>query len=151
MHYITVLFLNFAWHPWVGIGGFAKVVANFNHVCGSFTLFMAPTGDVWIIPSFQIWDYVLNIEHFSCVITNCGQHQWVIPSLSIAFLALLEEINTRKLLSLSLDLFLKLLLFQVASLIFFSIAILSPYFLLVGLLLQSVALFQSKELVKNLE
>ena len=34
---------------------------------------------------------------------------------------------------------------------FFSIAIFSPYFLLVGLLLQSVALFQFKELVKYLE
>ena len=35
------------------------------------------------------------------------------------------------------------LLFQVTFLIFFSIAILSPYILLVGLLLQYVALFQS--------
>ena len=33
----------------------------------------------------------------------------------------------------------------------FSVAIFSPYFLLVGLLLQSVALFQSRELVKYLE
>ena len=39
----------------------------------------------------------------------------------------------------------------VAFLIFFSIIILSPYFLKVGLLLQSVALFQSRELVKYLE
>ena len=36
---------------------------------------MATTGDVWIIPSFRIWDYVLHVEHVSCVITNCGQHQ----------------------------------------------------------------------------
>ena len=48
-------------------------------------LFMATTGDVWIIPSFSIWDYVPHVEHVSCVITNCGQHQYVIPSpLSIA-------------------------------------------------------------------
>ena len=37
------------------------------------------TRDVWIIPSFRIWDYVLHVEHVSCVVTNCGQHQWVIP------------------------------------------------------------------------
>ena len=129
--------------------GFSKVVATFNHVGGSFNLFMAATRDVWIIPSFRIWDYVLHVEHISYVITNCGQHQWVIPSpLAIALQALLEENNTRRLLSLSLDLFFKILLFQVAFLIFFSVAVFSPYFLLVGLLLQSVALFQSRELVK---
>ena len=66
-----------------GWGGFSKVVATFNHVGGSFNLFMATTGDIWIIPSFRIWYYVLHFEHVSCVITNCGQHQWVIPSLSI--------------------------------------------------------------------
>ena len=42
-----------------------------------------------------------------------------------------------------LDLFFKILPFQVAFLLIFSIAIFSPYFLLVGLLLQYVALFQS--------
>ena len=31
--------------------------------------------------SFWIWDYVLHVEHISCVIMNCGQHQWTIPSL----------------------------------------------------------------------
>ena len=60
----------------------------------------------------------------------------------------LEENITRKLLSLSLDLFFKILLFQVTFLIFFSVAVFSPYFLLVGLLSQYVALFQSMELVK---
>ena len=68
---------------WVGVGGFSKMVANFKLVDGSFNLFMTTTWDVWIIPSFQIWDYLLHVEHISCVITNCGQHQWVIPSLSI--------------------------------------------------------------------
>ena len=132
--------------------GFSKVVATFNHVGGSFNLFMATTGDVWINPPFWIWDYVLHVGHVSCVITNCGQHQWVIPSpLSIALKAFLEENPTRKLLSLSSDLFFKSLLFQVAFLIFVSITIFSPYFLLVGLLLQSVTLFQSRELVKYLK
>ena len=36
-------------------------------------------------------------------------------------------------------------------LIFFSVAIFSPHFLLVGLLLQFLALFQSRELLKHLE
>ena len=59
---------------WVGVGGFSKVVATFSH----FNLFMATTRDVWIIPSFRIWDYLLHVEHVSCVIMNCGQPQWVI-------------------------------------------------------------------------
>ena len=68
---------------WVGVGGLSEVVATFNHVGRSFNLFMA-TGDVWIIPSCQIWDYVLHVEHVSCVVINCGKQQWVIPSLSTA-------------------------------------------------------------------
>ena len=128
---------------WVGFGGFSKVVATFNHVGRSFDLFMATTGDVWIIPSFRIWGYV-HVEHISCVITNCDQHQWVIPSpLSIALELLLEENIARKLLCLFLTLFFKILLFQVAFLIVFSIVILSPNFIRVGLLSQYVALFQS--------
>ena len=120
------------------------LISAFSHVGGSFNLFLATTGDVWIIPSFRIWDYVLHVEHVSCVITNCGQHQWVIPSpLSIALQALLGENTTRKLLSQSLDLIFKILLFHVTFLIFFSIAIFSPYFLQVGLLLQCVTQFQS--------
>ena len=48
---------------WVGAGVFPKVVATFNHVGGSFNIFMATTGDVWIIPSFRIWGYMLHVEH----------------------------------------------------------------------------------------
>ena len=67
-----------------GGGGFSKVVATFN-LGGSFNLFMATTGEFWIIPSFWIWGYVLHVEHISCVIINNDQHQWVIPfPLSIA-------------------------------------------------------------------
>ena len=66
---------------WVGVGNFSKVVATFNHVGGSFNLLMAITGDGWIIPSFQIWEYVLHVEHISCVFMNCGQHQRAILSL----------------------------------------------------------------------
>ena len=116
----------------LGLGTFFKVVATFNHVGRSFNLFMATAGDVWIIPSFRIWGYV-HVEHISCVITNCDQHQRVIPSpLSIALKLLLEENITRQLLCLFLALFFKILLFQVAFLIVFSIAILSPNFIRVG-------------------
>ena len=83
------------------------------------------TGDVWIIPPLWIWDYVL---HVSCVITNCGQHQWAIPSPLNSSLGFAGGKHNQKLLSLSLDLFFKILLFQVAFLTFFSIAIFSPYF-----------------------
>ena len=50
------------------------------YVGGSLIRLMATIGDVWIVPSFRIWDYVLHVVDISCVITNCGQHQWVIPT-----------------------------------------------------------------------
>ena len=65
--------------------------------------------------------------------------------------ALMEENSTGKLLSLFLDLIFKSLPFQFAFLILFFIAIFPSNFLLVGLLLQSVAIFQPRELVKHLE
>ena len=137
---------------WVGVGFVSKVVATFKHVVGSLNLFMATALGVWIIPFFfRIWVYGLYVEHISCVITNYGQHQWVVPSLfPIALEALLEENITIKLLSLlmMLDLFFKILLFQVTFLIFFSVAVSPLYFLLVGLLFQYVALCQSRKLVK---
>ena len=130
-------------HGW-GLGAFLRWWPPSIMGGGFFNLFMCTTGNVWIIPYFLIWNYVLHVECTSCVITNCGQHQRVIPSsLSIALWALLEENTTMKLLSISLDMIFKILLFQVTLLIWYSIAILSPYFLLVGLLLQSLALFQS--------
>ena len=45
---------------WVGVGGFSKVVATFSHVGRFFILFMATAEDVWIIPSFRIWAYMLS-------------------------------------------------------------------------------------------
>ena len=66
---------------WVGVGDFSKVVTTFNHVGGSLNRFSATTKDVWIIPCFWIWGYVLHVEHDSGVIMNCGQHEWIIPSL----------------------------------------------------------------------
>ena len=67
---------------WVSGGwGFSRVVATFSHVGGSFNLFMATTGGALMIPSFRISGYLLHVEYISCVIANCGQHQWTIPSL----------------------------------------------------------------------
>ena len=65
---------------WVGVGVFSKVVVTFSHVGGSFTLFSTTTRDVWIIPSFRIWVYVLYVEHISFVIMNCGQHPSLLPN-----------------------------------------------------------------------
>ena len=45
----------------MGVGGFSKVVATLNHVGGSFDLFMTTTREVWMIPSFRIWGYVLYV------------------------------------------------------------------------------------------
>ena len=57
---------------------------------GSFNLFKCHhRGDVWIIP-YLIRGNMLHIEHISCVITDCDQHQWVIPfppSISLLCLA----------------------------------------------------------------
>ena len=79
---------------WVGIVGFSKVVANFSQVGRSFNIFMATTGDFWIIPSFQIWGYLLHVAHISCVITNCGQHQWVFQVAFLIFFLLLSFLFT---------------------------------------------------------
>ena len=38
---------------WVGVGGFSNLVTTFNHVGGSFNLFVATTGDVRLIPTFS--------------------------------------------------------------------------------------------------
>ena len=89
-------------HMRVGVGGFSKVVATFNHVGGSFNLSMATIRNVWMIPSFRIWDYVLHVEHISCVLKNCGQHQSVIPSpLSIALYSVTQFLYEIEILYLS--------------------------------------------------
>ena len=69
---------------WRGAQGWRSiswVVATFNHVGGSFNLSMAAAGDVWIIPSFRIWGYVLHDEHISCVITDSIVANFSEPSL----------------------------------------------------------------------
>ena len=111
---------------WVGVGGFSKVLATFNHVGGSFKLLWPPPG-------------CLNNAIFSglglcaaCWARFMCHHELWPTSVSDPF----SSINTSlgyaggKLPCLSLDLFFKILLFQVTFLIFFSIAIFSPYLLL---------------------
>ena len=115
-------------------------------------LFMATAGDVWIIPSFQIWDMCCMLSTFnvsSQIVANISES-------SVLFSQWLFRLCWRKTLSENYypypkNFFFKISLFQVAFFIFFPVAIFSPYFLLVGLLLQSVALFQCRELIKHLE
>ena len=58
-----------------GVGDFLRWWPPSTMWAGPLIFFMATIGDVWIIPSFRIWGYVLYVQHISCVITNCGQHQ----------------------------------------------------------------------------
>ena len=52
---------------WVGDGGFSKAVATLTMWAGHFYLFMATTGDVWIMPSFGIWGLcAVCWAHFMC-------------------------------------------------------------------------------------
>ena len=89
---------------------------------GHLIFFTATTGDVWIIPSFRILGLCAACwAHFGC------HHELWPTSVSHPFSSLNNSLGltggnvTRKLQSLSLDLFFKILLFQVAFLIFFSI------------------------------
>ena len=93
----------------------------------------------------MIWGHVLHVEHVSCVITNFGLHPFSLNS-SLG----LAGKHYQKITSLSLDLFFKVLLFQVAFLIFFSFTIFSPYFLLDCLFID-IFLLQEMALHKALE
>ena len=135
------------------------VILDSPHVCGlGAFLRWWPPSNIWVGPLIFYGHHqgclnkpiFLNLglcaawwAHFMC-------HHELWPasvshplSFSIVLYVLLEENITRKLLSLSLELFFKIVLFQVTFLILFSMAIFSSYFLLVGLLLQFVVLFQS--------
>ena len=79
-----------------------------------------PSGCCWLW-AMHVSLVQLHVEHISCVIMNCGQHQWVIPSPLNSSLSLTGGNIIRKLLFLFLNLFFKILLIQVTFLIFFSI------------------------------
>ena len=69
-----------------GSGGvfFSKVVAIFNHLGGSYTIFKNDHRGCLNNPIFSNLGLyaccLLTVEHFSCAITNCGRDKWVIPS-----------------------------------------------------------------------
>ena len=77
---MTILIRSYAhsvMQEWVGVGGISKQAATFNHVGGSFNLFMATTGDDWIIPSFRNWGYMLHVEHM-CWLETVGHFDQVL-------------------------------------------------------------------------
>ena len=63
-----LLYLLCGW----GWGAFIRWWPPSTMWVGPLNLFMATTGDVWIILSYWIWGYVLHVEHITCVIMNCG-------------------------------------------------------------------------------
>ena len=125
-------YMCFKWSPfrrWVGVGGFSKVVATFNHVGESSFIFLWP-------PRSHLFEFgfmccMLSTFHVSSrIVANISG-----PSLlfSITLEALLEENITRKLLTLSLDLFFKMLLFQVTfRILFLLLSFLLTFFWLVS-------------------
>ena len=137
---------------WLGVGVFSKVVATFNHVDGFFNLFMATTGDVWIIPFiFNLGVNVACWAHFMC------HHELWPTSVShpvSSFNSSLGFAGGKHYQKITIPIF-RLVLQNVVIPVCFpyilSLAIFSPHFLLVGLLLQSLASFQSREIVKNLK
>ena len=142
--YILFYSYIFSLLSWVGGGGFSKVVVTFSHVGGSFNLLWALPGLSNLGLCAACW------AHFIChheLWPTSPSHPFSFLNSSLG-LAGGKHYQKMTIPSVSLDLFFKILLFQVTFLIFFFIAIFPPYFLLVGSLLQYVALFQSKELVK---
>ena len=99
------------------------------------------TGNVRIIPYFQIWGYVLHVQHASSqIVANTDESSLF---LSQQFVCLAGGKHHQKI---AIPIFRLVLQNFVPGcfLVFFSIVICSPYFLLVGLSLQSAALFQSR-------
>ena len=99
--------------------------------------------DAWILYS-QYHGYWLPVTQGLWPISVSHSFTCLNSSLGLA-----GESITRKLLSLCLDLFFIILFVQVAFLLLFSVAIFFPYFLMVGLLLQYVALYESRESIKS--
>ena len=97
----------------------------------------------FMLDMVYVWHYSICIHiGYRLCIAMLHMHSYQVGFMT-GHTSLLGGNITRKLLSLSLDLFFKILLFRVTFLIFFATAIFSTYSLRVGLLLQYVALFQS--------
>ena len=117
-----------SWWPLMGLLSLYSVtlVKQLSTIwAGSLVFFMVTIGGIWIIPFFLTWCYVLHVGHVSCVITNWGQRQESSLLLSQYFCRPYWRKNTRKLLSLSLDLFFKIYF----SRLLFLYSFLSLYFL----------------------
>ena len=92
--YLAVFHDNFLWYDIKKAAAFCITVMSRGHL------------DVWIITSLRMWGFVLHVEHMSCFITNCGQHQRLIRSRSSMILyALPGKTLPDNMLSLSLELF----------------------------------------------
>ena len=132
---------------WMGVVDFSKVVTTFNYVSGFFNIFMATTGDVWITPSFRIWGYVLHVEQHvsSRIVANISE--W-----SLLFSQWLFGPCWRKQLPENYYPYFRQVIPNFAFQGFIPCILFYPYiatyYLLVGLLLQYMTLFQSRELVK---
>ena len=133
---------------WVGVGGFLSCWQPSAMWVGPFIFFYGHHRGCLNNPiSSNLGLCAACWAHFMCHYelwpTSASPFSFLNSSLGLA-----GGKHYQKITILSLDLFFKILLFQVAFFIFFFIAIFSPYFLLVGLSLQYVTPFQSRELVK---
>ena len=89
--------ISTSFHVGSGWGLFHSWLSHSTTGVGPLIFSRTTTGDVWIIPSFRVWGYVLHIEHLQFVITNWDEHQSVIFSLLLIVLyALLDENITRE-------------------------------------------------------
>ena len=136
---------------WRGAQGWRSiswVVATFNHMGGSFNLSMAATGGVWIIPSFRIWGLCAACwAHFMC------HHELWPTSVGHPFSFLNSpwgHTGGKHYQKITITIF-RFVLQNFAILGYFScilsVAVFSPYFRVVGLFLQYIARFHSREVV----
>ena len=126
---------GFSWvRTWVGLGAFIRWWPPSIMWAGLLIYLWPPPGmsEQSNLFEFGIMCCMLSTFHVSSrIVANISESSLLLSQ----HLSRLSWRNTiRKLLSLSLDMFFKILQFQVAFLTFFSIAIFSPYFLLVGFL-----------------
>ena len=134
------------------MGLYAVLLLELRHdiVGGSLNLFMATTGDVLNNPIFSSLGLCAACwAHFMChykLWPSSVSHPFSFPNSSLGLA------GGKYYLKITIPVFrvvLQNFAIQVPFLIFFSIAIFSPYYLLVDLLLQYVILFQSGNYLSN--
>ena len=137
------IYVTFSLSGWVGLRSFSEVVVTSNHVGVSFNLSTYHHRGCLNHPIFSnLGLYTARWARFIC------HHELLLTSISHSISSLNSSLDfaegNLKITILSLDMFVKIFLFQVDFPILFSIAVFSPYFLLDDLLLQYVALFRSR-------